>query len=139
MMNNQRGAVLLAELIIVTLITCMLATAMVGNMMTFRISQNQSMAESQVRMVGRAQALIALCSMQTGCVANVGVTSQVPAAGSVTMSGYTFTFVSGANWTYVAKPTASSYSGLYSFYVDQSNTVRCLVGNPVATSPVCGF
>jgi type II secretory pathway pseudopilin PulG len=139
-MRNQRGFALLIELLIVCIVSTTLMAMAVPAFLAFKRSQNQQLAEQQIRTVAQAQAAIAICQGTAGCSPSVGLTSLVPVDGILNMFGYTLQMQHvGATWIYTAQPIVANSTGYYAFYVDTSGQVRCEPVAATLTSPICAF
>ncbi len=140
--RKDAGFALLIELLIVCIVTSIVMCGAVVSWQGMRAVINMQGAEARIRQFGNANALVTLCAMQTGCVSPSGAIAitQWPAMGSpINIQRYTWTYVPGPNWSMTATPQTPQ-DGTYSFYVDQSNSVRCALGSAVtATSPVCNW
>ena len=129
---KQRGFSLLEMLVALAVMGIVLGMAIPNSVTVIRYELRHA-ALLQMRQVRNAEAELAICNAQQ--IACPGVSAQIPPAGSITMSGYTYVYASGPNgaWSYQAVPVASNSS----YYVDQSGQIRYSDnGNAMPTSAV---
>lgn len=120
--NNERGSVLLLELLIVIAITAVLLAASAPNALQMMYGAQFQNAKSQVTRVLAAQAALSICTAQQTNCGNVGLL--VPQNGTLQMQGFNFTFVQNGNaWSYTAAPIDATAP--MSVYADQSGVLRC--------------
>ena len=136
--NPESGTVLLIELLLSAIIFMILAAMSTPFVLGLIQVQNQVSARQRVVSVAQAQAQIAICSMTNGCVPNSATTAIVPAPGSITMSGYVYTFAqNGSNWTFTAAPTNAA-TAVFSYEIAGDGILHCQANAPnVNAMPVC--
>ena len=117
--------IFIVELLIVCAVMLILAAVAFPNLLQMRISENQAAARKQVVRVLDAISSVNICGITTGCNP-APVQPLIPAPGTITQGGYTFTFQqAGTTWSYVAVPVAAGFSGHQSYFVNQDGILRC--------------
>ena len=136
--NPQAGFALLLDLMISALVLMTLFAMSTPFVLGLIQVQNQVSARQRVVSVAQAQAQIAICSMTNGCVPNSATTAIVPAPGSITMSGYVYTFAqNGSSWTFTAAPTNAA-TAVFSYEIAGDGILHCQANAPnVNAMPVC--
>jgi hypothetical protein len=122
--SNQRGSVLLLELLVTMLVLEVLFCIAAPNALQLQRSLQAQQAKSQVYRVRDIQSSLAICATQTtppaGCAS---LPALLPAVGTMQMSGFIFTYTTnGTLWTYSAIPVTQSP---FSYFVSQDTVVRC--------------
>jgi type II secretory pathway pseudopilin PulG len=140
--RKEAGFGILLELLVAMAISTVLLAGSTALIYRIHAVQNQVDAQTRLRQIAQAEAAISICRQTVGCTPSVGVTAIIPPDGSVIQqSGYAFFFNwNGGYWKYTAVPITQGFSGVETFYVDFTGTLRCMPNNsPSAgpTSPPC--
>jgi len=135
--HRQAGFAILLELLIAGMVSTILLCMATVNVVQVRASQNQENARTRLRTVAQAQASIALCNAQRGCVVPNGIAHIVPPVGTVTQFGYTYTMGTDAvtgEWWLTANPVVVGFSGTQTYFIDDTGILRCGLSS---SSPPC--
>jgi type II secretory pathway pseudopilin PulG len=131
---NQRGMALLAELLVVALITVTLLAMSLPSLIQMQKSQESNSAKAKVQQFANVQIQIALCAAQTGCTPPVGlsaVAAAFPDGVSVPQGAYMFMYrnLGGGSWSFAATPGPSIFASQIQFITYANGIVSCNSGS----------
>lgn len=125
---KEKGFILMADLLLTMLVMSILVAMAVPQIIQIQRTQEMVNAKARVRNLAQVQGAIALCNATPGCLPSVGLTAQIPPAGTIKQDAYVFTYWAdgSGHWTYTAVAQGSVFSPTGSdFWTDTSGVVRC--------------
>jgi type II secretory pathway pseudopilin PulG len=139
--RQQRGFVLLLELLVVVAITAILLSMSVIPVMRIRAVEQTTQAKQRLIQVLNASVVVSLCAIPANSCSSAAVQGLIPPAGTMVIQGFRHQMVQvDANiWQLTATPLAVGFTGTTGLYISNSDGIlRCNInGTATAASAPC--